>query len=162
MTCFQRSATARCTAMPPPRESFRPEKSSWANPGVLRSPAKSVFTPDSDVKRYFAISATKPFMSRGLVMRMLCAASFMYTRQQPVSAKMWYIGSAVIEISLPGSKAPAIHAITCCRLATMLPWVSIAPLETPVVPPVYWRNARSAWPTLGSTSLWRAPPKAPC
>ena len=25
----------------------------------------------------------------------------------------------------------------------MLRWVSIAPLETPVVPPVYWRNARS-------------------
>ena len=26
----------------------------------------------------------------------------------------------------------------------MLRWVSIAPFETPVVPPVYWRNARSS------------------
>ena len=26
----------------------------------------------------------------------------------------------------------------------MFRWVSIAPLETPVVPPVYWRNARSS------------------
>ena len=29
----------------------------------------------------------------------------------------------------------AIHAWACCRLAMMLPWVSIAPLATPVVPP---------------------------
>ena len=32
--------------------------------------------------------------------------------------------------------------------ATMLRWVSIAPLATPVVPPVYCRNAMSSGPDL--------------
>ena len=39
----------------------------------------------------------------------------------------------------------------------MLPWVSMAPLETPVVPPVYCRKAMSSWVSGGSTSLRRAP-----
>ena len=29
--------------------------------------------------------------------------------------------------------------------ATILPWVSMAPLATPVVPPVYCKNAMSSW-----------------
>ena len=37
----------------------------------------------------------------------------------------------------------------------MLRWVSIAPFETPVVPPVYWRNARSS--PASSTSSTAAP-----
>jgi len=39
------------------------------------------------------------------------------------------------------------HAASCTVFATMLPWVSIAPLATPVVPPVYCRNAMSSWPS---------------
>ena len=35
----------------------------------------------------------------------------------------------------------------------MLPWVSMAPFATPVVPPVYWRNARSSWPSVTGASL---------
>ena len=49
VTSFQRSATARCTAMPPPSDSLRVEKSSSANPGVWSSALKSVFTPAIDV-----------------------------------------------------------------------------------------------------------------
>ncbi len=39
-----------------------------------------------------------------------------------------------------------IHASACSMFATMLRWVSIAPLATPVVPPVYCRKAMSSGP----------------
>ncbi len=145
--------------MPPPRVSLRAEKSSSSNPGVFMRPLKRVFTPDIQVKRYLASSFTKPAMSRGLVMSTLCAPIFMLVRQLPVSAKMWYIGSGVITNSLPSARPPPTHAETCCRLATMLPCVSIAPLETPVVPPVYWRKAMSSCVSGGSTGACRAPPE---
>ena len=65
-------------------------------------------------------------------------------RQFAVSAKMWYSGSAVITTALFCSlKNGWIHAADCSTFATMLPWVSMAPLETPVVPPVYCRKAMS-------------------
>jgi len=35
VVCFQRSATARCTAMPPPTVATKWEKSSSLNPGVF-------------------------------------------------------------------------------------------------------------------------------
>ena len=81
----------------------------------------------------------------------------MLVRQLPESAKMWYIGNAVMAISRPCSSPPPIHAETCCRLATRLPWVSIAPFDTPVVPPVYCRKAMSSCVSAGSLRAWRAP-----
>ena len=49
--------------------------------------------------------------------------------------------------SLPGIRllrsVPANHAMTCMQLATRLRWLSMAPLEIPVVPPVYCKTARS-------------------
>jgi hypothetical protein len=47
-------------------------------------------------------------------------------------------------ISRPSSKLPEIQTPVCSRLASMLRCVSIAPFETPVVPPVYCRKARSS------------------
>jgi hypothetical protein len=44
--------------------------------------------------------------------------------------------------SRPGS-ASGNQARTCSTLALRFAWVSITPLETPVVPPVYWSRARS-------------------
>ena len=46
-------------------------------------------------------------------------------------------------ISAP-SISPVDHAWPWRELDTRLRWVSIAPLGTPVVPPVYMRQARSA------------------
>lgn len=69
MTFFQRSATARCTAMPPPRVNLTEEKSISSKPGVLSRPLNSVLTPVMAVKRVPLSSLTKPFMSRGLVIR---------------------------------------------------------------------------------------------
>ena len=95
-------------------------------------------------------------MSRGFVTRMLFAPMRMKTIAQAVSEKMWYSGRAAIATSLPGTSCVVIHAPTCCMFATMLAWVSIAPLATPVVPPVYWRKAMSSWPmaTSGNACIW--------
>ena len=41
-----------------------------------------------------------------------------------------------------------IHASTWVTLAQIFPWVSSAPLETPVVPPVYCKKAESSLFTL--------------
>jgi hypothetical protein len=65
---------------------------------------------------------------------------------------MWYSGSAVMITSSPSRMLLPHHAEDCSRLETMLPWVSIAPLDTPVVPPVYCRNAMSSCPSVGSSS----------
>ncbi|KAG0890811.1 hypothetical protein G6F32_017554 [Rhizopus arrhizus] len=69
----------------------------------------------------------------------------MKTSPFAVSAKMWYSGRAVMITSLPGSM-PEVdsHADACCMLAIRLRLVSIAPLATPVVPPVYCRKAMSS------------------
>ena len=39
------------------------------------------------------------------------------------------------------------HASDCSMLAMMFLCVRVAPFDTPVVPPVYCRNATSLWPT---------------
>src|SRR6266511_3400916 len=44
----------------------------------------------------------------------------------------------------PRTCAGLVHASVWMTLAKMFPWVSIAPLGVPVVPPVYWRTARSS------------------
>ena len=61
-----------------------------------------------------------------------------------VRQKMWYIGSGAMAISRPSLKLTEIHRLVCSRLESMLPWVSIAPLAEPVVPPVYCRKAMSS------------------
>ena len=80
-------ATASCTAMPPPLEMARPEKSSLAKSGWLASPLNSVFTPGKMLMWYLASSAIVPFMSRGLGMRMLSAPVRMPSSPQVMKAK---------------------------------------------------------------------------
>ncbi len=110
------------------------------------------------VKRTDLSSLTKPFMSRGLVIRWLQPPDFMKTSPFAVSAKMWYSGRAVMIHSLPISMPDAlIQAEACCMLAIRLRLVSIAPLATPVVPPVYCRKAMSSWSISTLGRLWRLP-----
>ena len=69
--------------------------------------------------------------------------------QHTVSAKMWYSGSArddddLIDWRRACAARAAIHASVCSTLATTLRCSSVAPLDTPVVPPVYCRKATSS------------------
>ncbi len=65
-----------------------------------------------------------------------------------VKAKMWYSGSAqtVVICSLAGTffMTGSFQACDCSTLATTLRCSSTAPLETPVVPPVYCSTATSS------------------
>ncbi len=88
MTAFQRSATACCTAMPPPRLTRSPLKSRLSKPFVCSNALKSVLTPAKNEKRCRASSLTKAAKSRGFGMRMLCAPSLIIVRLFAVSAKM--------------------------------------------------------------------------
>ena len=88
-------------------------------------------------------SLTKAGMSRGLVMSTIRLPHFMNDSVE-VRQKMWYIGNGAMTISAPSLKLRETHTPVCSRLARMLRWVSIAPFETPVVPPVYCRNAMSS------------------
>ncbi len=143
VTCCQRSATGFCTAAPPPTTTLSAEKSSWANPGVFSRPLNSVLTPVIVVNFQLPISLTRAGRSRGLVISTLRLPHFMNDSVE-VRQKMWYIGSGAMTISAPSLKLTEIHMPVCSRLARMLRWVSIAPLATPVVPPVYWRKAMSS------------------
>src|SRR3546814_20117876 len=57
------------------------------------------------------------------------------------------------------SAAPSVQLAYICTVAVMLPWVSMAPLGWPVVPPVYCRMAAS--PAASLTRYGRAPPSFP-
>ena len=82
----------------------------------------------------------------------------MNTSPFAVKAKMWYSGRAVMITSLPRSSLLApIQAEACCMFATRLRWVSMAPLATPVVPPVYCRKAMSSASMSTEGRAWRLP-----
>ncbi len=105
----------------------------------------NVLTPAKKLKRCLASSLTKPGKSRGFGIMRLCAPSFIIVSAFAVSAKMWYSGSAVIATSGSSSfRLGRIQASDCSTFATRLRCVSTAPFETPVVPPVYCRNAMSS------------------
>ncbi len=89
VTSFQRSATACCTAMPPPRLTRSPLKSRLSKP--LRVQQRIEERVDAREEReavprqLLARSAAK---SRGFGIRMLCAPSLIIVRLFAVSAKM--------------------------------------------------------------------------
>src|ERR1022692_1986556 len=102
-------------------------------------------------------SFTNPGMSLGFVISRFRPPSLMNSRQLVVKEKTWYMGSAVTTISLPSSRKPRDHARACSMFATSPPCVSIAPLDLPVVPPVYCRKAISACDGAASSRRARAP-----
>ena len=59
-----------------------------------------------------------------------------------VNAKMWYSGKAVSTHSSSFFMNVPPMASICCTLCSKLLCVSMAPLLTPVVPPVYCSTAR--------------------
>ena len=103
----------------------------------------------------------KPGMSRGLGISRHMAPMRMPSRQHAVSAKMWYSGSAVTIVMrstcLPFLSAGCSQASFCSTLAMTLRCSSVAPFDTPVVPPVYCRKATSSRLMSGLASCRRRP-----
>ena len=61
-----------------------------------------------------------------------------------MNAKMWYSGRAVSTHSSSSFMNEPPMASICCTLWSKLLWVSMAPLLTPVVPPVYCSTAKAS------------------
>ena len=74
---------------------------------------------------------------------------------------MWYSGKAAMPLMDWGDPALAragMNQAWACKVALMmLPWLKIAPLDRPVVPPVYCKKAVSSWPSLTGLKLNLAP-----
>ncbi|MNV71719.1 hypothetical protein D3C71_1647560 [compost metagenome] len=130
--------------MPPAWLRHRLEKSSARNCGFCSSALNSVFTPGSRWNGRFFSTPTNLAMSRGLGIRLRLEPWRMASRHS-VSAKIWYSGSAATLCRWRRSgrrvSAGSNQASACSVAAMMLRWVRIAPLDRPVVPPVYCRKA---------------------
>ncbi|CFP65660.1 Uncharacterised protein [Bordetella pertussis] len=75
-------------------------------------------------------------------------------------ANTWYSGSALMIVNCRPCRSCSTGCATasvCSTLATRLPCDSMAPLGTPVVPPVYCSTARSSMPSAGGVNVARAP-----
>ena len=68
--------------------------------------------------------------------RIILAPSLMLKFITTAMAKTWKSGSTPTMTSAPSSASGIIIA-ACATFAVRLAWVSIAPFEVPVVPPVY-------------------------
>src|SRR5262245_50620752 len=99
-----------------------------------------VGTPNSRVTRY-CVTAWAAAAAWKRVMTSSVAPADSGTLSTPDMPPLWNMGMAPSATSAPGSKA--YQRANCSVLVTMLRCVSMAPLGTPVVPPVYRRTATS-------------------
>ena len=119
----------------------RADRSSLGRRGSLIRATNSVGTPGSMVGRYFCMALRKlPISKRGKTMIM--APWDMGQLRQAVSPKECVKGSSPIRRS-PPNRTWGSQAVIWATLAMRLPWVNLAALGVPVVPPVYCSTARS-------------------
>jgi len=82
------------------------------------------------------------FWGSNLGIKIIVAAKLMGTVMLVVIPYMWNSGKAVRNVSWVG--VPFIQAAKAMAFERRFVWVSMAPLDVPVVPPVYWRAAKSS------------------
>jgi len=149
-------------AIPPACETHREEKSSALNSGFCSSALNKVLTAGIKWKGRRFRTATNLGISRGLGISVNCEPQRI-DKKHRVSAKIWYRGKAAMLLDLETSpmrfKAGENQASACRTAAITLRCVSTAPLDKPVVPPVYCKKAteskfvvagckRIPWPAL--------------
>ena len=151
--------------MPPACETHSREKSSARNWAFCSSALNSVLTAGSMWKGRFFRTSTNFGISRGLGISVRCEPWRIASRHS-VSAKMWYSGSAAMllaRVTSPILASAGVNQASACSVAaTMLRCVSTAPLESPVVPPVYCRKAMSSSVAPLAVSVRRAPCASAC
>ena len=134
--------------MPPPTETLRLDQLTVLKSGWLARPLNSVFTAGKLWKVSLDSVLSTADRSRGLGMRISLPPVRIDSIMPTVNAKMWYSGSAqtLVGCSLAGTLSITgwFHTSDCSTLAMMLRCRSTAPLETPVVPPVYCSTATSS------------------
>ncbi|MNI26819.1 hypothetical protein D3C73_805360 [compost metagenome] len=98
--------------------------------------------------------------SRGLMISTLRIPACMPYKPQTVMANTWYSGSALMIVSWVSDKSCTTGCATasvCSTLAVRFRCDSIAPLGTPVVPPVYCSTATSSIVSVGGVNGKFAP-----
>ena len=101
-----------------------------------------VGTPSITVARSWAITLSS-WSRRKRGNRMISKPQAMPTFITPVMPKTWNRGRAPTTFSWPG-RAPTAQRPTWRVLVWSAAWLSMAPLGSPVVPPVYCSTAMSA------------------
>ena len=122
-------------------------------------PWKSVLTPGITENFASLIASMKPSMSRGFGIRTPLAPTPTGRRASSSARRCGRAAAPGPRTSRPGSTASGMNALNCSVLATRLRWVSTAPLERPVVPPVYWKNRMSS--PVSATGSKRERPRPP-
>jgi hypothetical protein len=134
--------------MPPPTETFRLDQSTLPKSGWLARPLNSVLTAGKLWNLCLDSSFSTAGRSRGFGIRISFAPVRMLSIIPTVKAKMWYSGSAQMPVGCSPAGTLSItglfQASDCSTLAITLRCSSTAPLDTPVVPPVYCSTATSS------------------
>jgi len=108
-------------------------RSYFAMSGASLSATKSRGTPGKNDGRSFDIALSAiPSSNRGIITSF---PAWLIPKFIATIPNEWKNGRMHITPSFPRSK-PVMHGATCSTLDTMLRWLSIAPLLSPVVPPV--------------------------
>ena len=142
---FQRSATAACTAMPPPKVTLSATEVDGVETRRIQQRVEKRVHAADVVAGWRRISS----IMRGQVARVDDQdVRPPQTREHhaiPGQRKDVVQRHRCNEYSCPARNVGLpIHAAACSTFVLMLPCDSIAPLATPVVPPVYCRKARSS------------------
>ena len=156
----QSSAVFLWTAIPPPIVAKRWGNLTWLNSGRCINAWNKVLTPGKIlISGCFINNFIKPVISRGLATNNNLAPLRIPSRPQAVSAKIWVMGKAHKKTNCcwrffkAGSSQDSIWMI----LAKILRCNKTAPLDTPVVPPVYCKKAMSSSLRLGLVKPWPEP-----
>ncbi|GBC86863.1 hypothetical protein HRbin12_00862 [bacterium HR12] len=128
-----RSATAEGSAAPPETQALMERRSYLRVRGDSFRAMNSRGTPGTNVGFSWAMASSTRWRSRGLVTRIALPAVAIATFIASIP-KEWKKGRAQRIASAPSSSSR--YRAPWSAFATTLRWESIAPLETPVVPPV--------------------------
>jgi len=109
--------------------------------GLAISVEYIVGTPQKTVTFWFWM-VCMIFWGSNFGIKIIFAAKLMGTVMLVVMPYMWNSGKAVRNVSCVG--VPFIQAAKAMAFETRFVWVSMAPLDIPVVPPVYCRAAKSS------------------
>src|SRR5690554_4591074 len=125
--------------MPPPTVTLSEEKSHFLKSSLFSKALNRVLTPGNNEILSFLNALTTVLISFALVIRTFFMPNPDITKKLTVNANMWYNGKAHRAFSSPATRYGLMISFTWRQLATILRLVSIAALDTPVVPPEYCR-----------------------
>ena len=137
------------TGAPPHSSMRRLDRSASGHRGCAAIASYTAGTPNSEVTRSASISSrARPGSNPGSMSTAPPLSSV--GRQSMFSAAVWNSGATT---SATSSCRKSASTTTLIAFQVMLPWLSVAPLASPVVPDVYMIRHASSRPTASSMSV---------